>query len=197
MFEKPHNDVLKSIRALGCSEAFYQGNYSPVYKTINGAQIGTDVQGGLGCSSAFAQSNFGPGVNKDSAILHNRIFDHRLTSTNRTVKGRKCVYDQRDRVCVKTSTKWGTRVYPPWCSLNSLCLQGCLRILTVERLVSSGQLYSPWAVALFNLGYFGGVRGQARYLGCKAPHIAFRSALPHSSALASIDAETSKTRFQP
>jgi anti-repressor protein len=28
VFEKPHNDVLKSIRALGCSEAFAQGNFS-------------------------------------------------------------------------------------------------------------------------------------------------------------------------
>ena len=28
VFEKPHNDVLKSIRALDCSEAFALGNFS-------------------------------------------------------------------------------------------------------------------------------------------------------------------------
>lgn len=44
MFEKEHKNVLRDIYGLGCPEEFGRLNFEPVYKTINGSQIGTDVQ---------------------------------------------------------------------------------------------------------------------------------------------------------
>ena len=44
VFEKRHDNVIKDIRELGCSKEFGRLNFEAVYKTINGAQIGTDVQ---------------------------------------------------------------------------------------------------------------------------------------------------------
>lgn len=59
ILEKKHKNVLRDIRELGCSEEFGQANFEPVHKTINGVQIGTDVQEYLMTRDGFTLLTFG------------------------------------------------------------------------------------------------------------------------------------------